>query len=211
MSIRIVVVEPQRLFRESFRALLRTQPDFDVVGDAGEAAAALSIAAASSPDVAVVEVSLAAGGDHSLLRELAKLPSAPKIVAIGLMAREPLLFRPPADGVTGIVCKDDPADEAFTAIRVTAAGRIYVTPRFARSDFPGHDGSSPVILRALTCREHEVFDLVLQGDSTAMIANKLSVSPRTVETHRAHVMRKLGVRSTVDLVRVAARNGLLPS
>lgn len=211
MSIRIVVVEPQRLFRESFRALLRTQPDFEVVGDAGEAHAALSIAAASSPDVAVVETSVAAGADRSLLRELSRLGSPPRIVAMDSGSPRPLLIRPPADGVAGIVCKDDPADEAFTAIRLTAAGRTYVTPRFSALQPLQPEGERPSILRTLTCREQEVFELVLRGDSTASIASKLSVSPRTVETHRAHVMRKLGVRSTVDLVRVAARNGLLAS
>src|SRR5947209_6904287 len=122
MSIRIVLVEPQRLFRESFRALLDTQPDFEVVGDAGESDAALSIAAASAPDVAVVEASLAASADRLLLRDLLKLSTPPKIVAIGPASRGPFLIRPPADGVAGMVCKDDPADEAFTAIRVTAAG-----------------------------------------------------------------------------------------
>jgi DNA-binding NarL/FixJ family response regulator len=211
MSIRIVVVEPQRLFRESFRALLRTQPDFEVVGDAGEADAALSIAAACSPDIAVVEVSVAAGGDRSLLRDLAKLASPPKVVAVSSGPRQSVLFRPPADGVAGMVSKDDPADEAFTAIRLTAAGRTYVTPRLSAPQPSQQDGDRPAILRTLTCREQEVFELVLRGDSTASIAGKLSVSPRTVETHRAHVMRKLGVRSTVDLVRIAARNGLLAS
>ncbi|MFL5438422.1 MAG: response regulator transcription factor [Myxococcales bacterium] len=211
MSIRIVVVEPQRLFRESFRALLRTQPDFEVVGDAGEAHAALSIAAASSPDVAVVETSVAAGADRSLLRELSRLGSPPRIVAMDSGSPRPLLIRPPTDGVAGIVCKDDPADEAFTAIRLTAAGRTYVTPRISALQPLQPEGEKPSILRSLTCREQEVFELVLRGDSTASIASKLSVSPRTVETHRAHVMRKLGVRSTVDLVRVAARNGLLAS
>jgi DNA-binding NarL/FixJ family response regulator len=209
MSILIEVAEPQRLVRDSFAALLRTQADFEVVGDAGEAAAALSLAAACSPNVVLLDVSLVAG-DHSLLRALAGLPSAPRIIVdVGADTWEGLLMRPPAEPLAGMVCKDDPADEVFTAIRLTAAGRSYVTPRVAEAAARAQNGEH-AYLRKLTPREQEVFDLVLRGDSTAGIARRLLLSPRTVESHRSHVMRKLGVRSTVDLVRVAARNGLLP-
>src|SRR4051812_50080924 len=113
MSIRIVVVEPQRLFRESFRALLRTQPDFEVVGDAGEAHAALSIAAASSPDVAVVETSVAAGADRSLLRELSRLGSPPRVVALDSGAPRPPPIPPPPPGGPRIVCQGEPAPAGF--------------------------------------------------------------------------------------------------
>jgi len=206
MSIRIVVVESQRLFRASFRALLHTQPDFEVVGDAGECAAALSLAAASSPDVVLVDASFVGGRDQPLLRDLAALPSAPRvIVVLGSAAREP------AEGFAGMVSRDDPSDEVFTAIRLAAAGQTYVTAHLMRTTTGEHNGERPAFLRKLTSREHEVLNLVLQGDSTAGIAKKLSVSPRTVETHRSHVMHKLSVRSTVDVVRLAARNGLLSS
>jgi DNA-binding NarL/FixJ family response regulator len=209
MSILIEIAEPHRLVRESFGALLRTQPDFEVVGDAGEAEAALFLATACSPHVAVVEVSLIAG-DHSLLRDLARLPLAPKIIVdMGSESWEALLMHPPDEAITAMVCKDDPADEVFTAIRLTAVGRTYVTPRVAEATARAQNGGH-LFLRKLTPREQEVFDLVLRGDSTAGIARRLLLSPRTVESHRSHVMRKLGVRTTVDLVRAAARNGLLP-
>jgi DNA-binding NarL/FixJ family response regulator len=84
-----------------------------------------------------------------------------------------------------------------------------VTPRVAAAAARAQNGGHS-FLRKLTRREQEVFDLVLRGDSTAGIARRLLLSPRTVESHRSHVMRKLGVRTTVDLVRAAARNGLLP-
>jgi DNA-binding NarL/FixJ family response regulator len=206
MSIRIVVVASQRLFRASFRALLCTQPDFQVVGEAGERAAAISIAAASSPDIALIEASFAGGADLSLVGDLAALPSAPRIIAIlgpGICAS--------GEALAGIVSKDDPADEVFAAIRAIAGGQTHMTSRLAPAVPQQHNGERPAFLRKLTSREHEVLKLVLQGDTTAGIAKKLSVSPRTVETHRSHVMHKLSVRSTVDVVRLAARNGLLSS
>ncbi len=213
MAIRILLIEPQRLFREGFRALLRTQPDFEVVGDTGDATAALSIAAASSPQIAVIESNIVAHPDFTLLRDLAQLPAPPRIVALEPAPAGRGLLHRVGDGVSGIVCKDDSADEAFTAIRTIAAGRTYVTPTLLHGaiEEPGRDGPRDALLLTLTSREQEVLDLVLRGKNTAAIARQLSLSPRTVETHRAHVMRKLGVHSTVDLVRMAARHGILPS
>ncbi len=213
MAIRILLIEPQRLFREGFRALLRTQPDFEVVGDAGDATAALSIAAASAPQVAVIDSAIVAHPDFTLLRDLAQLPAPPKIIALEPAPAGRGLLHRVGDGVSGIVCKDDSADEAFTAIRTIAAGRTWVTPHLLRAANAETHRTDPrdTLLRSLTAREQEIFDLVLRGRNTAAIARQLSLSPRTVETHRAHVMRKLGVHSMVDLVRIAARHGVLPS
>ncbi len=211
MAIRILLIEPQRLFREGFRALLRTQPDFEVVGDAGDSTAAISLAAASSPHVAVIDSAIVQQLDLALARDLWQLPSPPRIVALEPAPAGRTLLHHVGNGLGGIVCKDDSSDEAFTAIRAIAAGRTYVTPRLLQGEEVRHGENGDGFLRTLTSREREILDLVLRGNNTAAIARQLSLSPRTVETHRAHVMRKLGVHSTVDLVRVAARHGMLPS
>jgi DNA-binding NarL/FixJ family response regulator len=211
MAIRILLIETHRLFREAFSALLRTQPDFELVDEGGSFAAALSIAERAAPDVALIDSALVAQPDSSMLRDLSRLPSPPRMLAIETTANRQLL-RGLGNGLGGIVCRDDSSDEAFTAIRTVAAGRT-LTPRALHAAHAEvHNGDRrETLLHALTAREQEVLDFVLRGWITAQIARQLALSPRTVETHRARLMRKLGVHSTVDLVRMAAHNGILPS
>jgi DNA-binding NarL/FixJ family response regulator len=207
MAVRVLILHEQRLFREGLRAVLHGRGDLSVVGDTADSATALLLIGETSPDVLVFD-----------LWNLAQLPRAihgPPLVALGEDGDRPQVARALQAGVAALVTKSDSPEELASAIRAAAAGQIYVTPRLCA---PGgvplvlHAASVPGDpLRALTSREREIFTFVIVGLSTAAIARRLDLSPRTVETHRGHLSRKLGARSAADLVRFAARNGLLPS
>ena len=204
MAVRVLILYEHRLFREGLRAVLHGRGDLSVVGDTGDCAAALLLIGETSPDVMVFD-----------LWNLAQLPRAvPPLVALGEDGDRPQVARALQAGVAAMVAKSDSPEELAAAIRAAAAGQRYVTPRLSAPGGPLVLHGSPAPgdpLRALTSREREIFTLVVSGLSTAVIARRLDLSPRTVETHRGHLSHKLGARSAADLVRYAARYGLLAS
>ncbi len=206
MTVRVLILHEQRLFREGLRLLLHGRSGVDVVADAADGGAAVVLIGEMRPDVVVID-----------LWGVGQLPRGPRpvpLVALGDDGDRLHVARALQTGVSALASKSDSPDEVAAAIRAAAAGQIYVTPRLCT---PGIaftvPGRLPAVdpLGELTAREREIFNLVIAGRSTAEIARQLDVSPRTIETHRAHLSRKLGARSAADLVRFAARHALLAS
>jgi two-component system response regulator NreC len=205
MTVRVLLLHEQRLFREGLRALLHGRGDLSVVADAADSNAAVLLIRETSPDVVVLE-----------LGNLGRLPDAlhrPPLVALGEDGDRPQVARALQAGAAALVTNTDSPEELAAAIRAAIGGQVYVTPRLCGPANPGQLYRRPPFdpLRALTSREREIFRFVVAGLSTAAIAHHLDLSPRTIETHRAHLSRKLGARSAADLVRFAAKNGLLSS
>ncbi len=188
MTVRVLILHEERLLREALRALLDGRDEIHVVADAGDPGAAASLIEETRPDVVVVDLAFSDGA----------LPAGrrPPVVAVVAEADR---ARALGNGAAAVVSRQHGRDEILAAIRAATGSRVSVL------DVRGaHDP-----LRDLTAREREIFQLVIRGLSTAAIARRLDVSPRTIETHRAHLSRKLGAHSAADLVRYAARNGLL--
>jgi two-component system response regulator NreC len=205
MTVRLLLLHEQRLFREGLRALLHGRGDLSVVADAADSTAAVLLIRETRPDALVFD-----------LGNLAQLPSTlrrPPLVALGEDGDGPQVARALQAGVAALVTKTDSPEELAAAIRAAVGGQIYVTPRLCGPGLPVLLHCRPPVdpLRPLTSREREIFALVIAGLSTAAIAHRLDLSPRTIETHRAHLSRKLGARSAADLVRFAAKNGMLSS
>jgi DNA-binding NarL/FixJ family response regulator len=201
MPLRVLILHEQRLFREGLRAVLHGRGDLQVVADIADPKAAVEIIGNTHADVLIVDLSGAAA-----------VPRTPPLVALGEDADRPWIARALQSGIRAIVSKSDSTEEVVAAIRAAAAGETYVTARLSHSgSVPVLESPAPDPLRALTARERQVFQWVIRGSSTAIIARHLDISPRTVETHRAHLARKLAARSAADLVRFAARHALLPS
>ncbi|HWE23420.1 MAG TPA: response regulator transcription factor [Myxococcales bacterium] len=214
MSVRLVVVDDHRLFREGLKALLTTQPDLVLVGEAAEAQGAYAVVDSMRPDVVILDVSLPLANGVSVAREVLRRQPQQRILALSMFADEEHVAQAFEVGVTGYASKDLSAPELFGAIRSVAQGQAYLAPGISRIVLDecmrmrrNGRGDSP--LQALTHREHEIFDLAVRGLSNHDIASQLCISKRTVETHRGRIMRKLHVHSATDLVRLAARHGLL--
>ena len=201
--VRVLILHEQRLFREGLRAVLQGRLDLHVVAVAADPAAAEILIGETDPDVLVIA-----------LREMERAPRVgPPLVALGERGDRTRIALALQSGVAALVTTSDSPDEVAAAIRAAAAGQTYVTPLLCAPEQTPAPGAAPgdEALRPLTCREREIFALVVAGHSTAGIARQLDLSPRTVETHRAHLLRKGGARSAADLVRFAARHHLLPS
>src|SRR5919202_168346 len=204
MAYKVALIDDHRLFREGLRALLASQPDLQVVGEAAEPTQACALVDAEDPDLVVVDVLLGTASGVALARELLRRSPRRRLLMLSMLLDEEH------------AAKAQSLDEVLEAIRTVASGRVYlptVLSRFVVQDSlrlrPG-EAAPPSPLARLTRREREVFDLIVGGGSTAQIAAQLSISHRTVETHRSRILHKLKARSAADLVRLAARLKLLP-
>ena len=203
MPIRVIVVAAHELVVDAFCALLTQLPALAVTSTARSRGEAIARATEARPDVAiVVDV---AGGSVGVVGELARVA---KVVVVGARD-EAEAHGALAAGARGVVGVGQSSEELFAAVAAVARGETSMP-----SGLDGHSPSSAAAathpLAVLTPRERQVFERLIQGDSNPIIGRHLGISPKTVDTHRMHVMRKLGVHSVVQLVRFAARHQLLP-
>src|SRR5882672_3001044 len=213
-TLRVALVDDHLLFREGLRAMLASEPGLEIVAEAANAQEALPAVRASRPEVVILDVMLPGISGIGIARELLRDDPNRRVLALSMVTDEAHVADALRAGVLGYACKSQSAAEVMDAIRTVARGETYLAPQV--SGFVVSDdrkfralGSERSPLATLTAREREIFELCIQGSSTAQIARQLGISPRTVETHRGRILRKLNAHSAVDLVRLAARWGLL--
>lgn len=211
MPIRVLIADDHGVVRAGLRALLSAEPDLLVVGEAATGEEAVRLALHRQPDVVLMDIKMPEMDGLEATRSLAQ--QAPRVRVLLLTVHEdPALLREALRaGAAGYVIKRAVESELISAIRASAAGDLYVHPSLTRSlleekgPAPADDGA----LGRLTPREIEVLRLIAQGFTNTQIAEHLCLSPRTVESHRANVRAKLNLDSRAELVRFAARHGLL--
>ena len=216
MTTTVALIDDHKLFREGLRALLQSQPGFAVVAEATNASEAYEAVRATEPDVVVLDMLLPGASGVSVARELLRANPMRKVLALSMVKDEQHVAGALDAGVLGYASKEQSAEDVVNAIRTVAQRQTYLAPGISRAVVedarrtPRPVASEAAPLAQLTQREREVFDLTIAGVSTAGIARQLYISKRTVETHRARILRKLNAHSATDLVRLAARLGLLP-
>jgi DNA-binding NarL/FixJ family response regulator len=216
-AVTAVLVDDHDLFRAGLRALLTATPDVRVVGEARTARQAYAVIEATKPEVVVLDVSLAGTDGIAITRELVRRKAGCRILMLTMHAVPDCVVRALQAGALGYALKDEPAAAALQAIRATAAGTRYLSPRLpvaeileqvqSRRAARANGGEPP--LQGLSRREREVFAMVVRGMANRQIASELCISVKTVETHRAHINKKLGVHSGTELVRLAALYGVV--
>lgn len=208
-SYRLVLIEDHPVTLEGLRTLLDREPDLDVVGTAASAPAALDLLARETPDLALIDVRIADGDGIELTKNVKAL--YPDLAVLILSARDESVYaeRAVRAGAAGFVMKTETTAVILAAVRNALDGRLYLSESM-RERLLGHylaaggndaQSASPVAL--LTDRELETFGHFGRGLSTAEVAHAMMVSPKTVETHRVHIKRKLSITTTNDLVRQA--------
>lgn len=205
-QIALVLADDHVVVRRGLRMLLERVPDFDVVAEADDARAALEAARAQNANILLLDLNMP-GEPLEVLAEIAD--SGPELVAIVLtMEQDPAFARRALDrGARGFVSKQAAEDELVIAIRTAAAGGTHVSRELETSlAKSASDGELP---SGLTERETQVLRLIARGHTNGDIAEQLSLSVRTVETHRAHIQQKLGVSTRPELVRFALEHRLI--
>jgi DNA-binding NarL/FixJ family response regulator len=204
--LRVVLIDDHTVFREGLAALLAQRREFSVVGQAGTAHEAFALVEREHPDVILLDLSLPDATGLDVARELQRRVPRCKILVLTMHADRALIDEALGAGVTGYAVKSEPADAIARAIQVVSRRELYLP---SASSPPGHavaprdDG-----LATLSRREREIFELVVRGLSNEEVAQRLCISVKTVETHRARINRKCQVHSTAALVRIAARMGM---
>jgi len=211
-AMRIVLVDDHQAFRESFRIALWHEASIEVVGEAASARQVYPLVEAEKPDLVVADLMLKDTDGVSVARELARRGTAARIMILTMHANA-MFVRDAFDaGVIAYALKEQPLSEIIEAMRLAAAGERYLAPRLGSPPVPRLRGGVELAepgLDQLSRREREIFGRIIQGLSSRDIAQSLCISLKTVETHRSHINRKLGVHSPAELIRLAALKGLL--
>jgi DNA-binding NarL/FixJ family response regulator len=211
--ITILLAEDHHLVRQGFKLVLLAEQDFKLVGEAADGLEAVQLAEKKKPSVLLLDLMIPRLHGLEVTRQVHKESPATKIVILSMHADEPYVMEALRNGASGYVLKDCTAADLVQAVRTVVAGRRYLSPMLAERALTGyveHPGESELdVYDTLTNRERLVLQLAAEGKTSAEIATALFISPRTAETHRANLMRKLGLRSQTDLVRFAIRRGIL--
>ncbi len=210
-DIRVLVVDDHPVVREGVRSLMDHEPDISVVGEAADGNAAIEVARRAIPDVVVMDVSMSAlNGVEATRRITADLPQV-HVLCFSLFADGHLVTATLEAGASGYVLKDAAPAELVTAIRAVAAHQTYLSTAVAGyvvRDYVAHRAAARTDGPRLTRREHDVLQLIAEGGDTAEIAEQLSISTKTVGTHREHIMKKLDLHNVVALTKYAIRHGI---
>jgi len=212
MTIRVLLVEDHNVVREGLRLLLNAQPDMQVVAEATDGRAAVELAKQSFPDVAVVDIAMPEVDGIEATRLIRVACPQARILMLTMYESETYCLRAMEAGATGYVLKRAASEELIGAVRAVARGEIFLDPSVGHKllDRLTHRGrGGPAGDELLSSRELEIMLLIVQGLSSQEITEKLELSASTVQTHRAHILQKLGLDTTVDLVRYAIRSGLI--
>src|SRR5688572_6231093 len=206
---RILIADDHPLIRRGLRALLETRPDLEVVAVAATGREALAAARRSPPDIAIIDYSLPELNGYGLSLQLRKVAPQVHILIYTLLDDEQTIRDALQAGVSGYILKSDTESDLFAAIDSVANGNIYFSAGIASLCWQNLRKASGGRAGGLTPREQEIVQLVAEGRLNKQIAGLLAVSIKTVESHRAAVMRKLGLHTAAQLVRYALRNNIV--
>lgn len=213
MVIRLVIADDHAVVREGVRALLAPDPEFEVVGQAGDGAEVLDLVERLQPDVVVLDLMMPGPGGLEVAGQLARGPDPPAVLILSMHESEAYVVEAMRRGAAGYALKQAPAGELARGIRTVARGARYLSPPLsdrALDAYLGGPDQEQEPEDTLTVREREVLRLAAGGQSNAEVAALLFISRRTVETHRARAMKKLGLRNHVELARYAIERGIVP-
>jgi DNA-binding NarL/FixJ family response regulator len=219
MRTRVLLVDDQPLLRLGFRMVLETQPDLEVVGEAGDGVQGVSMTRALAPDVVLMDVRMPVMDGIEATRQIVESGSAARILVLTTFNLDEYVFAALRAGASGFLLKDVPPDDLLTGIRAVAGGDAVVAPSVTRrliDAFAGHlpdpsTGRSPTDerLHQLTEREREVLLEVARGWSNGEIAQQLHLSEATVKTHVGRILTKLALRDRVQVVVFAYEAGIV--
>ena len=213
--IHVLLAEDHHVVRAGLRLLLESQPDMEVVAEAASGSEAVALARQLRPDVVVMDITMPDMDGLTATRVIRTDVPDTQVLILSMHASDVYFFQALDAGAAGYVVKKAASDELLDAVRIVASGDAYFHPSVARKLLrlyrrrSATASTEPPGYASLTSREKEVMMLLIQGYTNQEVANRLSISPSTVQAHRTRVLEKLNLRSVVDLVRYAIRHGLM--
>ena len=212
-ALTIVLADDHHVVREGLKSLLETELGCVVAGEAADGFAAAALAERLKPDVLVIDMMMPGLTGLEVTRRVRQRAPQTRIVVLSMHADESYVREALRAGATAYVLKESKAAEFVQAVREAAAGRRYLSPALSERAIEAYiqqtEAATSDLYELLTDRERDVLHLAAQGHTGAEIAERLSIGARTVESYRANLMRKLGLRTQTDLIRYALRRGII--
>lgn len=211
----IVLADDHHIVRQGLRSLLDSESDFKVVGEASDGLEAIRLCEAEKPDVLVVDMVMKGMNGIEVTRRVSKSCPGTAIVVLSMYDNENYVVESLQSGAKAYVVKETTAGELVRAIREAGKGRRYLSPPLSDRAINAYLQKSRESVfdpyETLTSREREVLHMAVLGSSSSEIASRLFVSRRTVENHRASMMKKLNLHTQTQLIRFAIQRGILPA
>lgn len=216
--ITIVLADDHPIVRQGIRALLDTQPDYEVVAEVDDGLAAIETVERLKPDVLIVDVMMPGLNGLEVTRRVRERLPQTRVIVLSMHSNEPYVLEALRNGATAYVLKATSTSSLMEAIQAAAAGKRYLSPPLTERAIDAYIQRAKTVssewdkadsYEMLTTREREVLQLAAEGLSNIQIGERLTISPRTAETHRTNLMRKLKLRSQTDLVRYSMERGLI--
>jgi len=213
-KLRIVLGDDHTLVRQGLRKILEEQPEWTVVAEASDGREAVRQTLSLQPDVVVLDIGMPLLNGIEATRQIARRFANINILILSMHSEEAYITQAMKAGARGYLLKDSADTDLIRAVSAVASGKSFFSPAVAKvmlDDYVRHLAEKGIVDRfeSLSEREREIFQLIAEAHSNKEIADLLSVSPATVETHRAHILQKLDVHNTAELVLYAVRRGVI--
>ncbi|MSP63334.1 MAG: response regulator transcription factor [Myxococcales bacterium] len=206
--IRVLLADDHQIVREGLRSLLRAEADMEIVGEAEDGAEVVRLAEAGCPDVVLMDIGMRGLNGVEATRRLKKTRPAIQVVILSMYDDPATVDRALKAGARGYVVKGRGIESLVEAIRFVSRGEVYLSPDISQHLLRGYLQPGAGEVDPLSPREREILELIAEAFNGPQIAERLGLSPKTVENHRARIMEKLGIHNTAGLVRYALQIGL---
>jgi len=212
MAIKILIVSDFLLLCEGLHALFQQEDDLEIVAEATDGKETKEKIQQCLPDLVLLDIALLDGDAQQITEWITKTHPQIKVVAWSSQGNPDYIFRILQAGASGVLLNDFRFPEVVKAIRQVTSGQVYLNPKAAQilvEKVQGLPDKVSLVHPELTAREREVLNLLVHGNKNAQIAEQLNISPKTVESHRSNLLKKLGLKSIVELTRYAIKIGLI--
>jgi two-component system response regulator NreC len=212
-KIRVLLAEDHTIVRQGIAALLRTESDMEVVGEASNGLEAIELAKKLGPDVILMDIGMRQLNGLEATRRIKRLFPSMKILVLTIHDNEEWIFQILRAGACGYLIKDLAMTDLISALRAVYQGDSYLSPSISKMVIEEYTrkaelGEKKGVEDLLSGREREILQLIAEGNSIPQISNLLSISKKTVEAHKTHIMEKLNIHDKVGLIKYAIRSGL---
>lgn len=212
--LRILLADDHTVVRQGLRKILEDRPEWDVIGEAGDGREAVRLAEELTPDVAIIDIAMPLLNGIEATRQIVKRSPTTRILVLTMHADEAYVHQILQAGATGYLLKDSADVDLVQAVSAVSKGKSFFSPAVARLMLDDYvrtlaEKGATDRYEMLSEREREIFQLIAEGKANKEMAALLSISPSTVETHRARIMEKLDLHSAAEIVLYAVRRGVI--